>query len=246
MWFIQGLSASPGVAGSSSSQLNIRVGMERHWRTPWESLSINHNIIRTLIWRHSRLAEIGPYAFKDLASVQRLDLSHNRLVELNASALGQLEVDLIDLDLSHNLFAYIPAELFEKNKRASQSLETLRMNENPIAVVTRRPLQPLRASLRLIELNYCQIRAIETDAFDGMRQLESVSLIGNHLRHLNQQTFADLTLRSFYVHENPLICDCHMRWLIDYLKTVDYQQQVLTDLKILCFLLTLKLGNWVE
>lgn len=86
-------SAGSSSAGSSSaSNLNIRVGMERHWRTPWESLSINHNIIRTLIWRNSRLADIGSYAFKDLTSVQRLDLSHNRLVDLNSSALGQLEV----------------------------------------------------------------------------------------------------------------------------------------------------------
>lgn len=132
---------------------------------------------------------------------------------------------MIDLDLSHNLFSQIPSELFESNKRASQALETLRMNENPISVVTRRPLQALRSSLRLIELNYCQIRAIESDAFEGMRQLESISLVGNHLRHLSHATFADLTLRSFYVHENPLVCDCHMRWLIDFLKTVDYQQQ---------------------
>lgn len=123
------------------------------------------------------------------------------------------------------MFTQIPFELFESNKRASQSLETLRMNENPISLVTRRPFHSLRSSLRLIELNYCQIRAIEPDSFESMRQLESISLVGNHLRHLSQSTFADLTLRSFYIHENPLICDCHMRWLIDYLKTVDYQQQ---------------------
>ena len=49
--------------------------------------------------------------------------------------------------------------------------------------------------------------------------------IGNHLRHLDEYTFRDLSLRSFYVHENPLVCDCHMRWLINYLKSVDYQQQ---------------------
>lgn len=219
----KGLS-SPGGPGSSS-HLSIRVGIDKHWPTPWEQLYINRNIIRTVIWRNSRLTEIGPYAFKELTSFQRLDLSYNRLTDLNSSAFKQQEVDLIDLDLSHNLFTHIPGELFENNKRVSRSLETLRMNENPITVVTRRSLQALRSSLRLIELNYCQIRAIEIDAFDGMQQLESISLVGNHLRHLNQHTFADLTLRSFYVHENPLVCDCHMRWLIDYLKTVDYQQQ---------------------
>lgn len=89
---LQPSAAAAIAASSSAAHLNIRVGMERHWRTPWESLSINHNIIRTLIWRNSRLADIGPYAFKDLTSVQRLDLSYNRLVDLNSSSLGQLEV----------------------------------------------------------------------------------------------------------------------------------------------------------
>lgn len=83
---------SSSSSSSSTAHLNIRVGMDRHWRTPWESLMINHNIIRTLIWRNSRLADIGPHTFKDLNSIQRLDLSYNRLVDLNSSALGQLEV----------------------------------------------------------------------------------------------------------------------------------------------------------
>lgn len=216
---------SPGNMGSaqSSAGVSIRVGLDKSWRTPWESLSINHNIIRTFIWRNSKLSDLGEYAFKDLSFLQRLDLSYNKLQHLNAFTFKNFELDLIELDLSHNLFQLIPFDLFASKRL--QNIEILRMNENPIVHLSRRPFELVRNSLKTIELNHCQIRSIDANTFDDMKQLESISLIGNHLRYLNELTFRDLNLRSFYVHDNPLVCDCHMRWLINYLKSVDYQQQ---------------------
>lgn len=213
-----GKGTSVGPAGS-----NIRIGIEKAWRTPWESISINHNIIRTLIWAHSRLSELGEFAFKDLNYVQKIDLSFNKLQTLNGYSFNNFELDVLELDLSHNLFHSVPVDLF-MNKRL-QKLEELRMNENPIAYLQRKPFEFIRSSIKVIELNYCHIKSIDLNTFDDMKQLESVSLIGNHLRSLKEYTFRDLSLRSFYVHENPLVCDCHMRWLINYLKNVDYQQQ---------------------
>ena len=208
---------------SISNSLNVKVGLDRQWRTPWESLSINHNIITTLIWRRSRLSELGEYAFKDLNYLQRIDLSFNKLQALNFLPFNRFELSLIELDLSHNLFIQIPVELFQSKRL--QSLEVLRFNENPLQHLHRKPFESIRSSLKTLELNYCQIRTIDINTFDDMKQLESVSLVGNHLRYLNEYTFRDLSLRSFYVHDNPLVCDCHMRWLINYLKNVDYQQQ---------------------
>jgi len=212
---------SVGNAGGSS--LNIRAGLDKSWRTPWESLNINHNIIRTVIWKNSRLAELGEFAFKDLNYVQHIDLGFNKLQQLNGFSFNNFELDVLSLDLSHNMFQTVPVDLFLN--RRMQKLEHLRMNENPIVYLQRRPFEYISASIKLIELNYCQIRSIDVNTFDDMKQLEAVSLIGNHLRSLNEYTFRDLSLRSFYVHENPLVCDCHMRWLINYLKNVDYQQQ---------------------
>lgn len=209
---------SVGTAGS-----NLRIGIEKAWRTPWESISINHNIIRTFIWANSRLSELGQFAFKDLNYVQKIDLSFNKLQNLNGYSFNNFELDVLELDLSHNLFHNVPVDLF-MNKRL-QKLQELRMNENPIVYLQRKPFEFIRSSIKVIELNYCHIKSIELNTFDDMKQLESVSLIGNHLQHLNEYTFRDLSLRSFYVHENPLVCDCHMRWLINYLKNVDYQQQ---------------------
>jgi hypothetical protein len=209
--------------GQSSNSASIKVGTDRQWRTPWESLSINHNIISTLIWRRSRLTDLGEWSFKDLNYLQRIDLSHNKLQTLNSMAFNRFELNLIELDLSHNLFQQLSSDMFQSKRL--QSIEVLRLNENPIVHLHRKPFEPIRSSLKTIELNYCQIRSIDVNTFDDMKQLESISMIGNHLHYLNEYTFRDLNLRSFYLHENPLVCDCHMRWLINYLKNVDYQQQ---------------------
>jgi hypothetical protein len=208
---------------SSTNGVNIRVGLDKNWRTPWESLSINHNIIRTFIWRNSKLSELGSFAFKDLYYLQRIDLSNNKLQELNSNAFHLFELDLIELDLSNNLFQQVPFDLFLS--RPTQKIEILKLNENPIVHISRKPFELIKKTLKLIELNHCQIRSIDINAFDDMKHLESISLVGNHLRYLNEYTFKDLNLRSFYIHDNPLMCDCHMRWLIAYLKNVDYQQQ---------------------
>lgn len=217
--------AQPVSSQSTSLQsLNIRVGLDQYWRTPWESLPINHNIIKTLIWRNSKLTDLGEFAFKDLNSLQKLDLSFNKLSSLSPFSFKYFELDLIELDLSHNLFSQVTHELFQSERL--QSLEILRMNENPITILTKKPFDLLKNSLKTIEFNNCKIRSIEPNAFDQMKQLESISLIGNHLRSLNYLTFKDLNLRSFYIHDNPFVCDCHLRWLLDYIKNVDYQQQI--------------------
>ena len=136
------------------------------------------------------------------------------------SVFNRFELNLIELDLSHNLFQQLSSDMFQSKRL--QSIEVLRLNENPIVHLHRKPFEPIRSSLKTIELNYCQIRSIDVNTFDDMKQLESISMIGNHLHYLNEYTFRDLNLRSFYLHENPLVCDCHMRWLINYLKNVDY------------------------
>jgi Leucine-rich repeat (LRR) protein len=177
---VNNIDLSGGGSGSSaSSSLNIKVGMDKWWRTPWEGLTINHNIIRTLIWSNSKLAELGEFAFKDLNFLQKLDLSGNRLQHIQMNVFRAFELDLVDLDLSQNMFQFVPEKIF-LNKRL-ENLEILRLNENPVQIVTASSFENLR-NLKLLELNYCQVKSIEANAFDNLKQLESLSLIGNHLR----------------------------------------------------------------
>lgn len=209
---------------SPIQSLNLRIGLETNWRTPWESLSINPNIIRTLIWQNSKLSEMGQYSFKDLKYLQRIDLSLNKLTNLRSYVFSYLEIDVIELDLSNNYFQTIPQDIFENSRL--QNLEIFKMNENPIMHISSHSFEKIQNNIKMIELNYCKIRTIDSNTFSKMRQLDSLSLIGNHLRSLNYNNFKNLNLRSFYIHENPLNCDCNLRWIIDYIKNIDYQQQI--------------------
>ena len=217
--------AASSIALTESHGAGLRIGMERAWRTPWESLAINTNIVRTLVWRHARLALLGPFSFRDLNFVQRVDLAHNRLRELSADAFRHFELDVLDLDVSGNELTRVPSALLGA-KRVRSALETLRLSDNPIAIVERHSLEPVRSSLKVLEMSRCGVRYIEPGAFDDMRSLESLRLDGNLLRSLDEAAFAHLTLRAFHVHDNPLVCDCHMRWLVAFLKSVDYQRQI--------------------
>lgn len=209
---------------STTQSLNLRVGLESNWRTPWESLSINLNIIRTIIWRNSKLSEMGQYSFKDLRYLQRVDLSSNKLTHLRSYVFSYLEIDLIELDLSGNYFQTVPTDIFENGRL--QNLEILRLNDNHIVNVDSQSFDKIRTNIKTIELNNCKIRSIEPNTFTNMRQLESLSLIGNHLRTLDYDNFKHLNLRLFYIHENPFDCDCNLRWLLDYIKNIEYQLQM--------------------
>jgi hypothetical protein len=208
----------------SSTSTLFRLGFDKSWRPPWESIIVNNLLIKHLIWRNSRLSELGEYAFKDLTELQIIDLSHNKLQNLSPNTFNYLFENLKELDLSSNLFQQVPYDLF--TSKSMRQLEILKMNENPIVSLTRRSFEHVKGSLKSLELNNCQIRSIDPNTFDDMKHMESISLVGNHLRYLNEPTFVQLNLRAFYIHDNPLICDCNMRWLIQYLEKVAYQQSL--------------------
>ncbi|RNA34933.1 leucine-rich repeat-containing 24-like [Brachionus plicatilis] len=212
-----------GESATSLQSVNLRVGLDSKWTSPWHSLSINPSIVQTVIWRHSRLSEMGEYTFKELTYLQRVDLSHNKLSHLRSYLFAYSQIDMLELDLSHNFFHTVPHDLFE-NKRL-QRLQILRLNQNPIVRLDRHSFDNIRSNIKTIELNHCKIRSIEADTFAHMGQLDSLSLIGNHLSTLQFDNFKHLNLRVLYVHDNPFNCDCHLRWLIDYLKNMDYEQQ---------------------
>jgi hypothetical protein len=172
---------SPNSISINSNVDTIKVGTDSSWRSPWDSITVNFNIVRTLIWRNSRLSELGEYTFKDLTYLNRIDLAYNKLQFLHPSSFNLIESDVLELDLSGNLFHNVPDDLFRESKRFSR-LEVLKMNENPIVELTYNSFGAIYKTIKTIELNHCQIRSIELDAFADARHLESLSLVGNHLR----------------------------------------------------------------
>ncbi|KAI3352420.1 hypothetical protein L3Q82_005380 [Scortum barcoo] len=75
-----------------------------------------------------------------------------------------------------------------------ETITEIRLEQNAIKVIPAGAFSPYK-KLRRIDLSNNQISELASDAFQGLRSLNSL--------HLAQ---------------NPFICDCHLKWLADYLQ----------------------------
>ena len=217
--------AKTSIEVTTSTDGGFKVGLTPEWKTPWDEIQLNYDIIKNFIWKSSRISYIGEYTFKELTYLEKIDLSSNRIYEINVNAFKNFESDVHELDLSSNLFDSIPTYLFKI--KTLQALEVFKFNDNKIHRLNNRTFESM-TKLNYLELNNCFIKEIDVNAFYGLNVLEHLSLNGNHLKTLNEATFKDLRLSHLFLNENLFICDCNLRWVLSYLKTLDmYRQTVL-------------------
>ncbi|GCB81169.1 hypothetical protein scyTo_0021790, partial [Scyliorhinus torazame] len=94
-----------------------------------------------------------------------------------------------------------------------------RLEQNGIKSVPPGTFTPYK-KLRRIDLSNNQIAEIAPDAFQGLRSLNSLVLYGNKINELPKGVFDGLyALQLLHLAQNPFICDCHLKWLADYLRT---------------------------
>ncbi|XP_062416879.1 matrix-remodeling-associated protein 5 [Pungitius pungitius] len=136
--------------------------------------------------------------FKDLTSLQMLKMSYNKLKEINRNTLQGLWA-LARLHLDHNRLEFIHPDAF-------QGL----------------------TSLRLLQLEGNQLQQLHPATFTTFTlmghfhfsTLRHLYLSDNRLTSLPSALVATMQqLENLYLHGNPWICDCNMRWLHDWDKT---------------------------
>nr|XP_040016624.1 leucine-rich repeat transmembrane protein FLRT2 [Gasterosteus aculeatus aculeatus]XP_040016625.1 leucine-rich repeat transmembrane protein FLRT2 [Gasterosteus aculeatus aculeatus] len=196
--------------------------------TRLEELHLDDNSISTV--------GVEEGAFREAISLKLLFLTKNHL---SSVPIG-LPEDLKELRLDENRIAHIAEEAFQNVTRLQrllldgnlltdegiapgtfQDLETLRelaLARNSLTFPP--PLLPSQSLVKL-SLQENQINQIPVAAFADLIRLERLDISNNQLQTLTQGVFDGLSsLRHLMVRNNPWRCDCAVKWVVVWLKSL--------------------------
>uniref|UniRef100_A0AAR2IM47 Slit homolog 3 (Drosophila) n=1 Tax=Pygocentrus nattereri TaxID=42514 RepID=A0AAR2IM47_PYGNA len=73
-------------------------------------------------------------------------------------------------------------------------------------------------SLQLLLLNANKINCLRVNTFKDLQSLNLLSLYDNKLQTISKGLFTPLrSIKTLHLAQNPFMCDCHLKWLADYL-----------------------------
>uniref|UniRef100_A0A8C5NC76 Slit homolog 3 protein-like n=1 Tax=Gouania willdenowi TaxID=441366 RepID=A0A8C5NC76_GOUWI len=73
-------------------------------------------------------------------------------------------------------------------------------------------------SLQLLLLNANKINCLRVNTFQDLQNLNLLSLYDNKLQTISKGLFTPLrAIKTLHLAQNPFMCDCHLKWLADYL-----------------------------
>lgn len=158
---------------------------------------------------HNRVTRLDPTFFRDLYTLQILNLEHNQLETIPADTFAPMN-NLHTLVLSYNKISYLDAyslnglyvlsllsldnNLLETIHpdafRNCSSIQDLNLNGNALTSVPL-ALKDMRL-LRTVDLGENAISDLLDPGFKGMTNLYGLRLIGNQITNITKSTFADL------------------------------------------------------
>uniref|UniRef100_A0A3B3YE97 Slit homolog 2 (Drosophila) n=1 Tax=Poecilia mexicana TaxID=48701 RepID=A0A3B3YE97_9TELE len=140
-------------------------------------------------------------------------LEQNAIKVIPAGAFSPYK-KLRRIDLSNNQISELASDAFQ----GLRSLNSLVLYGNKITEISKGLFEGL-FSLQLLLLNANKIACLRVDAFQDLHNLNLLSLYDNKLQTIAKGTFSSLrAIQTLHLAQNPFICDCHLKWLADYLQ----------------------------
>ena len=170
------------------------------------------NLVEEIRLNHNKISSLPLQAFSGCNHLKYLDLSHNEIgfVEDNMfSGATNLE----EINLSSNQLVNVN-RVFANLKK----LKVLNLSRNKLTAI-----QPHQFPVRVltIDLSNNIIASISDSSFKSLTRIKTVDLSGNNLTRIDRKdveiSYSLMTSPEFILRFNPLVCDCHLGWLKDWL-----------------------------
>ncbi|XP_011871145.1 PREDICTED: protein toll [Vollenhovia emeryi] len=204
------ISALPGIV-TDMNQL-VTLDLSRNVLTSmWLNADTFSGLIRLVLLNlsYNRISRLDPAIFKDLYTLQILNLQFNEIATISADTFSPMS-NLHTLELAHNRLTYLDA--YSLNGLFALSLLALDSNLlegiHPDAFRNCSSMQDLNLSgnnldsipvalkdmriLRTLDLGENQIRSLNKPGFRGMSSLYGLRMIGNEITNVTQEDLVEL------------------------------------------------------
>ncbi|KAI6224152.1 hypothetical protein M3Y95_00852900 [Aphelenchoides besseyi] len=151
--------------------------------------------IETIDLSYNRINFVHDSAFDRFESLKKLVLSHNHLSINdydNDWLTSELGNSLQHLQLDHNRLSSLPNRVFD----CLENLDTLILDENPQLTLTNQTFGRGLRKLKTLSLNQCELTDLPAELFLELRNLRSLSLIGNPFVSIPVAINSAVTLKS--------------------------------------------------
>uniref|UniRef100_A0A8C1XLW1 Slit homolog 3 (Drosophila) n=1 Tax=Cyprinus carpio TaxID=7962 RepID=A0A8C1XLW1_CYPCA len=164
---------------------------------------------------------------------------NNNIIDCRRKGLTEIPANLpegiVEIRLEQNMIKSIPAGAFSTYKKLKRiHIERLWADSflsiyivsvcvyrvlygNKIAEIPKGLFDGL-VSLQLLLLNANKINCLRVNTFKDLQNLNLLSLYDNKLQTISKGLFTPLrAIKTLHLAQNPFMCDCHLKWLADYL-----------------------------
>ncbi|ELW66247.1 Slit like protein 3 protein [Tupaia chinensis] len=101
---------------------------------------------------------------------------------------------------------------------ADRTLDSRDLSENQIQGLPRKAFRGI-ADVKNLLLNANKINCLRVNTFQDLQSLTLLSLYDNKLQTISKGLFTPLqSIQTLHLAQNPFVCDCHLKWLADYLQ----------------------------
>ncbi|XP_040608046.1 leucine-rich repeats and immunoglobulin-like domains protein 2 isoform X1 [Mesocricetus auratus] len=180
-------------------------------------------MLQQLYMSQNAIERISPDAWEFCQRLSELDLSYNQLTRLDESAFVGLSL-LERLNLGDNRVTHIADGVF----KFLSNLQTLDLRNNEISWAIEDASEAFAGlkSLTKLILQGNQIKSITQKAFIGLESLEYLDLNNNAIMSIQENAFSQTHLKELVLNTSSLLCDCHLKWLLQWLVDNNFHHSV--------------------